>query len=126
MLASAELVAFVPVADLGRARSFYETILGLPCVDANRSACVFNSHGTTLRATLVGDFVPAAHTVVGWAVPDLPAAVDHLTDHSIVMERYDGVEQDDRGIWTTPAGDRVVWFKDLDGNTLSLTQPARR
>jgi catechol 2,3-dioxygenase-like lactoylglutathione lyase family enzyme len=126
MLASAELVAFVPVADLGRARSFYENILGLPCVDANRSACVFDCHGTTLRATLVENFTPAGHTVVGWAVADLPAAVEYLTDRAVVMERYDGVEQDDRGIWTTPAGDQVVWFKDFDGNTLSLTQPVDR
>jgi catechol 2,3-dioxygenase-like lactoylglutathione lyase family enzyme len=126
MLASAELVAFVPVADLGRARSFYENILGLPCVDADRWACVFNSNGTTLRATLVEGFVPGRQTVVGWAVPDLPAAVQYLTDRALSMERYAGIEQDDRGIWTTPAGDRVVWFKDFDGNTLSLTQPVGR
>jgi len=126
MLASAELVAFVPVADLGRARSFYENILGLPCVDADRFACVFDCGGTTLRATLVAGFTPAAHTVVGWAVANLPAVVQYLTDRAVNMERYEAVEQDDRGIWTTPAGDQVVWFKDFEGNTLSLTQPVRR
>ena len=126
MLASAELVAFVPVTDLGRARAFYEGVLGLPCVDADRFACVFDCAGTTLRATLVEGFTPGGHTVVGWAVADLPAAVRYLTDRAIAMERYAAVEQDERGIWTTPAGDQVVWFKDLDGNTLSLTQPARR
>jgi catechol 2,3-dioxygenase-like lactoylglutathione lyase family enzyme len=126
MLASAELVAFVPVADLGRARSFYENILGLPCVDADRYACVFDCAGTTLRATLVEGFTPAGHTVVGWAVADLPAVVQYLTDRAVKMERYDGVEQDDRGIWTTPAGDQVVWFKDFEGNTVSLTQPVGR
>jgi len=126
MLASAELVAFVPVADLGRARRFYETILGLSCVDATGFACVFDCAGTTLRATLVEGYRPAAHTVVGWAVDDLPAAVRYMVGQGVAMERYDGVEQDDQGIWTTPAGDRVVWFKDLDGNTLSVTQPADR
>ena len=126
MLANAELVAFVPVADLGRARRFYESVLGLPCVDASGFACVFDCAGTTLRATLVEGCRPGAHTVLGWAVADLPAAVRFLTDQGVVMERYDGVEQDDQGIWATPAGDRVVWFKDLDGNTLSLTQPVRR
>jgi catechol 2,3-dioxygenase-like lactoylglutathione lyase family enzyme len=126
VLASADLVAFVAVADLGRARAFYETILGLPCVDATGTACVFDSSGTTLRVILVADFQPAAHTVVGWAVPDLSAAVQELLERAVVMERYPGIEQDDRGIWTTPAGDRVVWFKDPDGNTLSLTQPAAR
>ena len=126
MLASAELVAFVPVADLGRARAFYEHVLGLPCVDATGGACVLDSHGTTLRVTLVEGFSPAAHTVVGWAVPDLAAAVGQLVDEGVVMERYPGIDQDDQGIWTTPAGDRVAWFKDPDGNTLSLTEPAAR
>src|SRR5919199_6946420 len=118
VLASAELVAFVPVADLGRARAFYETVLGLPCVDASGIACVFDCHDTTLRVTLVPDFTPAAHTVVGWAVPDLPAAVQYLVDRGVVMERYPGIDQDDQGIWTTPGGDQVVWFRDPDGNTL--------
>lgn len=126
MLARAELVAFVPVADLGRARAFYETVLGLPCVDASGFACVFDCAGTTLRATLVQGFRPAGYTVLGWAVPELRAAAQALTDHGVTMERYDGVEQDDQGIWTTPGGDLVVWFKDPDGNTLSLTQPVRR
>lgn len=82
--------------------------------------------GTTLRATLVEGFTPARHTVVGWAVGDLATAVQDLLERGVVMERFAGIDQDDRGIWTTPAGDRVVWFKDPDGNTLSLTQPAGR
>jgi len=126
MLASAELVAFVPVADLGRARAFYEAVLGLPCVDADRFACVFNCAGTTLRATLVEGYTPPAHTVVGWAVGDLPAAVPYLIDRGVTMNRYPAIDQDELGIWTTPNGDRVVWFKDPEGNTLSLTQPVRR
>jgi catechol 2,3-dioxygenase-like lactoylglutathione lyase family enzyme len=126
VLASAELVAFVPVADLGRARSFYENLLGIPCVDASGIACVFDCAGTTLRATLVEAYRPPDHTVVGWAVGDLPAVVQYLVDRGVVMERYPAIDQDDRGIWTTPAGDRVVWFKDPDGNTLSLTQPVGR
>ena len=126
MLASAELVAFVPVADLGRARAFYEAILGLPCVDEDRFACVFDCAGTTLRATFVEGFTPGSHTVVGWALDDLPAAVQDLVDRGVKLDRFPGLEQDDQGIWTTPNGDKVVWFKDPDGNTLSLTQPVRR
>jgi catechol 2,3-dioxygenase-like lactoylglutathione lyase family enzyme len=124
VLESAELVAFVPAADLGRARHFYEIVLGLPCVDATAIACVFDCGGTTLRLTLVPDFSPAAYTVIGWAVPDLGAAVQSIIEQSVVMERYPGIDQDERGIWTTPGGDKVVWFKDPEGNTLSLTQPA--
>ena len=126
MLASAELVAFVPVTDLGRARTFYEGVLGLPCVDADRFACILDCAGTTLRATFVGGFTPGSHTVVGWALDDLPAAVQYLADRGVKMDRFPGLEQDDQGIWTTPNGDKVVWFKDPDGNTLSLTQPVRR
>ena len=126
MLDRAELVAFVPAADLGRARHFYETVLGLTCVDATAVACVFDCGGTTLRVTLVADFSPAAYTVLGWAVPDLGAAVQTILDRSVVTERYAGIEQDERGIWTTPDGDMVVWFRDSEGNTLSLTQPAGR
>src|SRR4051794_30496160 len=124
VLASAELVGFVPVADLGRARAFYEGVLGLPCVDASGIACVFDCSGTTLRVTLVPDFEPAAYTVVGWALSDLRTAVRYLVDRAVIMERFAGIDQDDDGIWTTANGDQVVWFKDPDGNTLSLTQPA--
>ena len=126
MLGRAELVAFVPVPDLGRARAFYEAILGLPCVDEDRFGCVFDCAGTTLRATLVEGFTPARHTVVGWALDDLPAAVKSLAARGVKMDRFPGIEHDDQGIWTTPNGDKVVWFKDPDGNMLSLTQPVRR
>ena len=126
MLASAELVAFVPVSDLGRAREFYEVLLGLPCVDSNAFACVFDCHHSTLRVTLVEGHRPAAHTIVGWAVGDLPAAVGHLVDRGVEMKRFPGIEQDEQGIWLTPFGDRVVWFNDPDGNTLSVSQPAGR
>jgi catechol 2,3-dioxygenase-like lactoylglutathione lyase family enzyme len=126
LLAKAELVAFVPVTDLGRARQFYENTLGLPCVDATGQACVFDSAGTTLRVTLLESHTPRPGTVVGWAVTDLPAAVQHLADRGVVMERFAGIDQDERGIWTTPAGDRVAWFRDPDGNILSVTQPAGR
>src|SRR2546421_12582317 len=126
MLASAELVAFVPVTDLGRARAFYEGVLGLPCVDADRFACVFGCAGPPLRATLVEGYTPPAHTVVGWALGDLPATVRYLAGRGVDMARYPDLDQDEQGIWTTPNGDRVVWFKDPDGNTLSLTEPVRR
>jgi catechol 2,3-dioxygenase-like lactoylglutathione lyase family enzyme len=126
LLASAELVAFVPVTDLGRARGFYEAVLGIPCVDATGLACLFDCGGTTLRATLVQGHTPAAWTILGWAVGDLPAAVQYLIDRGVAMDRYPGIDQDGRGIWTTPAGDQVVWFRDPDGNVLSLTQPAGR
>lgn len=58
----------------------------------------------------------------GWSVPDLEAATDVLAEKGVAMRRLDGMQQDERGIWTAPSGARVAWFRDPDGNTLSLSQ----
>lgn len=122
MLGSSEVVAFVGAADLARARAFYEDVLGLPVVEHNDFACVLDAHGTMLRVTVVGEVSPAGYTVLGWRVADIEAAVRGLTARGVSFRRYDGMDQDDHGIWTTPGGEKVAWFTDPDGNTLSLTQ----
>ena len=123
-LGSADLVAFVAATDLGRARQFYEHVLGLDVVDDSPFACVFDARGTTLRVTKV-DAVPAAtYTVLGWETADITAVMRDLATRGVIFERFPGMTQDDLGIWDTPTGDRVAWFKDPDGNTLSLTQTA--
>jgi catechol 2,3-dioxygenase-like lactoylglutathione lyase family enzyme len=122
MLESSEVVAFVGAADLVRARSFYEGTLGLPVVEHNDFACVLDANGTMLRVTAVGEVSPAGYTVLGWRVSDIDAAVRGLTARGVAFRRYDGMDQDSRGIWTTPGGEKVAWFTDPDGNTLSLTQ----
>jgi hypothetical protein len=58
-------------------------------------------------------------TVAGWGVPDVAVTVEALTGLGVGFNRYEGLEQDDLGIWTAPGGDRVAWFADPDGNTLS-------
>jgi catechol 2,3-dioxygenase-like lactoylglutathione lyase family enzyme len=122
MLDSSEIVAFVPAADLSRARAFYEQVLGLPLVSQDDFACVFDVHGTMLRVTAVPGLAPAGYTVLGWKVTGIEAMVEGLAARGVVFTRYDGMDQDDRGIWTTPGGDKIAWFTDPDGNTLSLTQ----
>jgi catechol 2,3-dioxygenase-like lactoylglutathione lyase family enzyme len=117
-----DLIAFVPVTDLGRAREFYAGVLGLPQVDQSPFACVFRVGPTMLRVTPVGERVAAGYTVLGWSVVDIGGAVRALVDRGVAFARYDGMEQDDLGVWTAPGGDRVAWFHDPDGNTLSLTQ----
>ena len=67
-------------------------------------------------------YVPAQHTVLGWRVPDIRATVEALTNEGVVFERYAGLPQDETGVWRSPSGARVAWFKDPDGNVLSLTQ----
>jgi catechol 2,3-dioxygenase-like lactoylglutathione lyase family enzyme len=122
MLDSSEIVAFVPAADLFRARAFYEQVLGLPLVSQDDFACVFDTHGTMLRVTAVPGLAPAGYTVLGWKVTGIEAVVAGLAARGVVFTRYDGMNQDDHGIWTAPGGDKIAWFTDPDGNTLSLTQ----
>ena len=114
-----ELVAFLPSMDLDRSREFYEGVLGLELETQDGFACQFRSGGTRVRVTLVERFSPQPFTVLGWSVPDIEAA---MSDLDVTFERYDGMDQDERGVWTAPSGTRVAWFKDPDGNTLALSQ----
>ena len=122
MLESSDLVAFVAATDLRRAQVFYEQTLGLPVLEHDNFACVIDAHGTMLRVTAVPKVARAGYTVLGWRVADITAAVRELTARGVTFLRYDGMSQDEHGIWTTPSGARVAWFADPDGNTLSLTQ----
>jgi catechol 2,3-dioxygenase-like lactoylglutathione lyase family enzyme len=122
VLTDSDLVAFVASSDLDRSRAFYEGVLGLPLVEETSFACVFDAHGTQLRVTAVAEVARPGYTVLGWQVTDLAASIDHLVPRGVQFARFDGVEQDDRGVWTTPNGDRVAWFTDPEGNVLSLTQ----
>jgi catechol 2,3-dioxygenase-like lactoylglutathione lyase family enzyme len=122
MLGSGEVIAFAGSADLGRARAFYERVLGLPVIEQNDFACVFDANGTMLRVTAVGEVARAGYTVLGWRVGDIAATVRGLAAREVSFLRYEGLDQDEDGIWTTPGGDKVAWFADPDGNVLSLTQ----
>lgn len=122
MLNLSELVAFVAVTDLARARAFYEDTLGLRLVDDTPIAVVFDANGTSLRVTRVDQLRPAGYTVLGWLVDDIAASARDLRSRGVEFNRYDAMEQDELGVWTAPGGDQVAWFADPDGNTLSLTQ----
>jgi catechol 2,3-dioxygenase-like lactoylglutathione lyase family enzyme len=124
VLNSEPLVAFVPATDLDRARWFYAGVLGLPLAEQTAFACVFQSGGVQLRVTKADSFQPQPFTVLGWTVSDIRAIVSALAGQGVGAERYQGMSQDEDGVWTTPGGDQVAWFKDPDGNVLSLTQPS--
>ena len=122
MLESAHAMAFVPATDLGRARDFYEGVLGLGVLDVSGFACVFRVGGATLRVALVGELSPQPFTVFGWAVGAISETMAGLAARGVEFLRYEGMDQDPAGVWTTPGGDQIAWFRDPDGNVLSLTQ----
>ena len=122
MLQADDVIAFVGSADLRQAQAFYEQVLGLRAIEQNDLACVFDANGTMLRVTAVAEVARSGYTVLGWRVADIAATVRGLTERGVVFLRYDGMGQDENGVWTTPGGDKVAWFADPDGNVLSLTQ----
>lgn len=121
-LADAQLVAFAGAADLDRAREFYEGVLGLPLVSQDGFACVFKAGDTHLRVTQVANVVAAPYTLLGWGVPDIEPAIAELSARGVEFRRYEGMTQDELGVWTAPSGTRVAWFHDPDGNTLAIHQ----
>ena len=120
-LKDARIVSFVGVGDLDEAEQFYGGVLGLALEDVRPFALVADTGATQLRITAVGDVHPASYTVLGWQVPDLDAIVSALVGRGVTFERYEGMGQDERGVWTSPSGARVAWLKDPDGNVLSLS-----
>ena len=118
-------VAFAPTTNPRQARDFYEGKLGLRCVSEDGFAVVFDMHGIPLRVVNVAsvyEFKPAPFTILGWEVPNIEAAVKDLASRGVEFERYPGMEQDALGIWRSPSRARVAWFKDPEGNVLSVTQ----
>ena len=122
ILGSHKLVAFVATRNSGRAKAFYRDTLGLRLVSEDEFALVFDAAGTMLRVTRVQEVAAAGHTVLGWQVPDIVRMAKNLQKAHVALQRYPGMPQDELGIWTSPSGARVAWFKDPDGNTLSITQ----
>lgn len=122
MLSQSKIVAFAPAKDLRQARKFYEGVLELRFVSEDPFAAVFDAAGTMLRVSKVEDFQPAPFTILGWRVARIEPVVRKLTSRGVSFNRYDLLPQDELGIWLSPSGARVAWFKDPEGNVLSLTQ----
>lgn len=122
MLGNCKLIAFLATRDGPGARAFYEKTLGLAVLSDDDYALALDANGTMLRIQKVSSFVPHPFTALGWAVSDMEATIEKLRAAGVVLERFAGLEQDPRGVWRAPSGARVAWFKDPDGNTLSVTQ----
>ena len=107
----------------GTREGFYRDTLGLRFLgDELPFAIVFDANGIMLRLVIAKKLPPAFGTVLGWQVPDAVAAVKRLMRAGVEFERYELMKQDELGIWTTPTGAKVAWFKDPDGNVLSVSQ----
>jgi catechol 2,3-dioxygenase-like lactoylglutathione lyase family enzyme len=124
-LGSNEPIAFIPTRNAVAARAFYEGKLGLRLESEDGFAlvfCVGTRPGVMLRVVNTPEFQPAPYTIFGWQVDDIAASVKELIANGIEPLRYGFFKQDDLGIWASPSGAQVAWFKDPDGNTLSISQ----
>lgn len=122
MLSFTGLMAFIPTKDAKKARPFYEGVLGLRFVSEDQFALVLEASGIMVRVAVVGEFKPQQFTVLGWQVSDLEKEVAGLQGQGVHFEKYGMKGQDEQGVWYSPSGAKVAWFKDPDGNVLSLTQ----
>ena len=122
MLANVPLIAFAATSDPDAALDFYRGRLGLRLIEDTPFALVFDAWGTELRIQIVTNVTPPEYTVLGWAVEDLDAMMGDLKLRGVEFIRFEGLPQDDAGVWSTPTGARIAWFRDPDGNLLSLTE----
>ena len=122
MLGDKNLKAFVPTTKPKEAKSFYRDILGLTLLSEDNYALEFDANGTLLRVTIVPELTPHPFTILGWNVDDIAAVIKQLNKKKVIFERYDFLKQDNLGVWASPNGSKVAWFKDPDGNILSLTE----
>jgi len=122
MLGSTNIIAFVPITDTVKARAFYEGVVGLRFVKDDGFAMVLDANGIMVRAAKMKEVKPAQFTILGWQVTDIENVVRSLQKKGVHFEIFGFFKQDELGIWTAPTGDKVAWFKDPDGNILSVSQ----
>ena len=122
ILEAAKPAVVICTLNRDRATVFYRDTLGLAIANEDNLAAVFNVGGISLRISTVEDFSPHEHTILGFCVPDVPATVRALREKGVTFNVYGHFHQDELGILTVPGGTvRVAWFKDPDGNVLSVT-----
>lgn len=125
MLAKSKMVGFVPTKDYVAARGFYEGKLGFAFASQDQFALVVRAGEHNIRIAKVPNFAPLQGTILGWEVEKIEEVAAWLRDRGVPMEKFPFVQDKELGIWTTPNGDKVAWFKDSDGNILSISQHAR-
>ena len=126
MLASSKLQTIVWTSRPREAERFYSDVLGLPLKGRSMGALVYDIQGSVLRVSPVPSTQPSEHTVAGFAVEDLAGVVSALRERGVAWVRFPNFPHDDDGVVTAPDGSRVAWFRDPDGNLLSIVQYASR
>ena len=122
ILEAAKPAIVICTRDRARATEFYRDTLGLFMAYEDSFATVLNVSGTAVRISTVADFTPHEHTILGFTVPDVTRTVKALHEKGVTFNIYKGFNQDELGIWTAPGkAVNVAWFKDPDGNVLSVT-----
>ena len=122
MFSNAIIKAFVPTIKPQDAKTFYQDVLGFKLLHEDYFAIEFDANGSLLRVTIVQELQPQMFTILGWNVKDIHATIRELNAKGITCEKYGFMDHDDLGVWTSPSGAKVAWFKDPDGNVLSLTE----
>ena len=123
-LADAKLQTLVWSSDIRRSEQFYSGILKLPLTGMSHGALVYRVGQGSLRVSPVQSTSPSEHTVLGFEVADIDRAVADLASSGVRFEQFPGFIHDESGVWTAPDGTRVAWFRDPDGNLISLVQYA--
>lgn len=115
-------VAFIATVNPVESRHFYEKVLCLDCLSEDSFALVFDLGGTRLRIQKVESMPEVHYTVLGWEVADIRKCTEELSGKGVRFEKFSQLPQDELGVWCAPGGALVAWFKDPDGNMLSLTE----
>ena len=125
MLTTGKLLGILTTTDYAKARDFYENTLGFQFASLDQYALALRAGENMIRISKAETFKPAQGTVLGWEVDDVKATVLWLKNRNVNTEKYAFVADQESGIWCTPAGDQVAWFKDPDGNVLSVSHHAQ-
>lgn len=124
MLKNSRIVGFIATSMPEISKKFYSELLGLVLIEETPFAIVLESKNAIVRVQKTEQVCPPPYTSLGWQVEDITATVRSLSDTGLQFEQFEGLEQNELGVWDVPGGSRVAWFKDPDGNLLSLTQVA--
>lgn len=122
MLSNSKLQAIIWTCHLDKSEKFYSDLLGLSIKERSDGALVYDVNGSVLRVSPIPETTPTEHTVLGFSVTDVDSVVTSLTNQGIIFERFEGFPHEANGILTTPDGSIVAWFRDPDGNLLSVVQ----
>jgi catechol 2,3-dioxygenase-like lactoylglutathione lyase family enzyme len=122
LLGSKKIMAFVSTRVPANAKAFYRDTLGLRLISEDGFALAFDAAGIMLRVSIAEKVVIAPYTVLGWQIEDIVATAKALQQAGVKFERFPGLDQDELGVWNAPSGAKVAWFKDPDGNILSIAQ----